>query len=39
MEFAEFAENQNAWVPMLRSWLIELGKCPDEIIHDEEYDV
>ena len=29
MEFTEFAENQNACVPILRSWLIELGQYQD----------
>ena len=38
MEFAEFAENQDACISMLRSWLIELGQSPDEIMQDEEDD-
>ena len=38
MEFVEFAVNQNACVSMLRSWLIELGQSPNEIMQDEEDD-
>ena len=38
MEFAEFADNQDSCLSMLRNWLIELGQSPDEIMQDEEED-
>ena len=37
-EFASYADNRDACLALLRNWLIELGKSPDEIMQDEEDD-
>jgi len=38
IEFALFSENQAECIALLRSWLIELGTSPNEIMREEEED-